>query len=316
MRKPLWIATIIVTALMGWAMAGCGTAPVPTAPEGPPVTAAAAPSTQTTARAEAEPMMQEEKASIDSSSLKKKMNLNIYLPPGYDKNAQYPVLYLFHGYGGNENSWADDMDLQSTAGKLFGNGKLRPFIIVTPYTANSFGINSSDTLTTRNGEDHGPYEDYILKDVVGYVESHYPVQKNREGRYIAGLSMGGYVALHLGLRYSDIFSRVGGTSPAIWLNAADSTIAASDIAWLYPTGETRKERDPLLLAASRDLTHTKVWLDCGTEDGYGFYEGCEKLYAALQAKGVRAEYHAYPGGHDTGYWSEHLEAMLTYLGTE
>jgi enterochelin esterase-like enzyme len=258
--------------------------------------------------------IQIQRVSFDSTYLKKKMNMNVYLPKDYDPGKKYALLYMIHGYGGHENDWERDMELPTAAGSVFESGKVKPYIIVTPDIANSYAINSSDTVSSSGDADFGPYEDYIIHDVIGYIDAHYSTAASREGRYIGGLSMGGHAALHLGFAYTDLFSKVGGHSPAVWL---EGDAAHSDMQeWLYPTKEARQQRDPLLLAESSDLSHTKIWLDCGTEDSYKFYEGTEKLYETLKAKGVQAEYHSYPGGHDAQYWSSHLEEYLIFYGAD
>lgn len=307
MKRPAGIRSTLLIALIiiAFTITGCGSIPASGTPS-EATTVKESANTKTTTAPTAAPQIQTIKVSMDSKHLGKKMNLNVYLPIDYDKNKKYAVLYLYHGYGGDENDWAEDMNLESTAGKLFLSGKVTPFIIVTPDLGNSYAINS---------EEYGDYEDYLIQDVIGYIDTNYSTIQGREARYIGGLSMGGHAALHLGFKYHDLFSKVGGFSPAVWL-MYDPGNYTDIIQWMYPTEELRKDRDPLLLAESCDLTQTMVWLDCGTEDDYKFYEGTEKLYNILKTKGVQAEYHAFPGKHEGAYWSAHLEEYLTFFGSK
>ncbi|HEX2946882.1 MAG TPA: alpha/beta hydrolase-fold protein [Clostridia bacterium] len=252
---------------------------------------------------------------LKSQTLQKDMAVNVYLPKGYSKQNKYPVLYMLHGYGGTEESWLN-MGIDKTADSLIEKGKIKPLIIVAPLIDNSYGINSAQgAAKTLGGEDRrsngneGMYEDYICKELVSWTDKKYSTVNSREGRFIGGLSMGGYVALHLGFKHNDIYSRIGGHSPALFLDEFPSDIVKN---WLYPDQSTRKERDPILIAEEKDLSNVEVYLDCGDKDGYKFYEGCEKLSGVLKGKGIKEQYHMYPGGHESSYWSSHLEEYLVF----
>lgn len=119
--------------------------------------------------------------------------------------------------------------------------------------------------------------------------------------------MGGFAAIHLAFRHPDLFSKVGGHSPAIWVKP-DRFMEA----WLFPTPDLRKERDPLQLAQTQDLKGLEVYLDCGAEDALRFYEGSELLYKALQQRGVKSQYHLRPGPHGWVYWQQHFEEYLHF----
>lgn len=240
--------------------------------------------------------------SFRSAALDRDMNLNVYLPANYDPEQRYPVLYLVHGYGGDERAWID-LGIDKAADRLIADGKIKPLIIVTPEMNNSYGINSSQ----------GMYEDYLAKDVVGYVDANYSTIADRSGRSIGGLSMGGFISLHTAFLHPDLFSKVGGHSPAVFVDDWSTTGGVNGLkAFLYPTDELRRERDPLLLAETLDLSTLDVYLDCGDQDYYKFYEGSEKLYKLLQSKGVSVQYHHKPGEHDGAYWTSMAEDYLLF----
>lgn len=252
---------------------------------------------------------------IKSSLLEKDMRINVYLPKGYSKTEKYPVLYMFHGFGGHEDLW-QAYGLTTKADELIENKKIPPMIIAMPAIENSYGINSSEVpVRDSHGYDLGMYEDYICKEVIGYIDSTYSTDPSRESRYIGGVSMGGYVALHLAFAHADLFSKAGGHSPAIWHGTAQENESLT-VPWLYPNDGLRRERDPLILAKEKDLSKVKVYLDCGTEDSYKFYEGCELLYNTLKEKGVRAEYHTAPGGHEDPYWKANIENYLMFYASK
>ncbi|MBO9598012.1 MAG: esterase family protein [Cohnella sp.] len=243
-----------------------------------------------------------QRVSFRSEALDRKMNMNVYLPADYDPEQRYPVLYLIHGYGGDEKAWTD-LGIDKTADRLIADGKIKPLLIVMPAMNNSYGINSSQ----------GKYEDYLAEDVVSYVDAHYGTIADRSGRSIGGLSMGGFISLHTAFLHPDMFGKVGGHSPAIFVDDWSTTGGVNGLkAFLYPTEEARRERDPLLLAETLDLSTLEVYLDCGEQDYYKFYDGSEKLYKLLQSKGVPAQYHHKPGEHDGAYWMSMEEDYLKF----
>ncbi|QNU68094.1 esterase [Ruminiclostridium herbifermentans] len=252
------------------------------------------------------------KITISSVALQKEMRVNVYLPKEYSQNKKYPVLYLIHGYTGNEDSWFPDLQVERKADKLIENKEIEPLIIVSPQIDNSYGINS-EVFSIENGIapshfDKGMYEDYLYKELIPYIDANYSTIASKEGRYIGGLSMGGWVALHMAFTYTDMFSKVGGHSPAIFIDQ----YPGSAMAFLYPTEKLRNERDPIRVAESKDLTSLKVFLDCGDNDSYQFYEGCEQLNEILKSKGVDSQYHLSAGEHDGAYWEANVEKYLKF----
>lgn len=246
--------------------------------------------------------------SIQSKALGKDMTLSLYLPKGYDEKKKYPVLYVYHGFNGNETNWMPGIGIEKKADELIASGKINPIIIVAPQADNGYGLN-----TPKVGIG-GQYEDYITQEVIQFVDSHLSTISTREGRYIGGQSMGGFISLHSAFRHPDLFSKVGGHMPAVWL---DDFSKAGDLkSFLYPTNELRKERDPLIIAKTADLQQLKVYLDSGDQDDYKFYEGTEKLHQLLIQRGIQSEYHNSAGKHDSNYIRANVERYLIfYAGT-
>jgi enterochelin esterase-like enzyme len=261
-----------------------------------------------------------QKLTFQSESLDHEMRLNVYLPAGYSPSERYPVLYMIHGYGGNETSWTDGVRIGNAADRLIEQGKIVPLIIVSPELDNSYGLNSAEEYTVSAPGDPnttymGKYEDYVYKDVVKYVDGHYSTIAGREGRFIGGSSMGGFISLHTAFLHPDLFSKVGGHSPALFVDDWSAVGGENGLkAFLYPNDELRQSRDPLILAKSLDLSKLQVYLDCGDQDGYKFYEGSDQLYKTLQSRGVASEYHLNAGKHDNDYWSSMMDTYLIFYG--
>lgn len=136
----------------------------------------------------------------------------IYLPPGYDTNPnmRYPVLYLHIGFGYNGSEWFDILKLNLTLDNLIEQGKINPFILVSPDNKNSFG---GSWLT--NSSLAGNWEDFNVVDVVNYIDNNYRTIPKPESRGISGYSMGGHGAVKFALKYPDIFGFLYSISGAL-----------------------------------------------------------------------------------------------------
>lgn len=252
------------------------------------------------------------KVIFSSKILNKDLGVNIYLPIGYSAEKKYPVLYMFHGYSGNEDTWFPELKMEQKADAMIQNNEITPLIIVAPMIENSYGMNTSadsdanDMLASYFSR--GNYEDYICKEIIPYIDSTYSTIASKEGRYVGGLSMGGLAAIHLAFSHIDMFSKVGGHSPAIFIDSNYDN--AMD--FIYPTEGLRTERDPLIVANNKDLSGLKIYLDCGDEDSGLFYVGSEQLYNILKPKGVDVQYYLNKGNHDGAYWGSHIEDYLKF----
>jgi S-formylglutathione hydrolase FrmB len=244
----------------------------------------------------------------------------VFLPASYStpeaKARRYPVLYLLHGLGGNEQSaavsgeWTKLQDLRR-------DHKVGDFLVVTPDGSNTFYINSRDSKTL--------YGDFILREFIPFIERTYRVRTGRAARGITGFSMGGYGALRLGFAHPELFGSVSTHSAALMrdppegVNAGASAgnLAARVLTNVFGNPIDQKFWDlnsPFLLARKNStlLAKTNIYFDCGTEDSYGFYHGASELDQALNSLKIRHEFHLYPGGHSVSYLLAHLEASYEF----
>lgn len=138
-------------------------------------------------------------------------DVSVYLPPGYaSRVVRYPVVYLLHGYTGTDRGWMnpDYVGLPEMMDRLIEHHVIEPMIIVMPNCFNRFG-GSMYTNSVLSGD----WEDFIARDLVGYIDAHYRTVANMNGRGIAGHSMGGYGALRIGMDHPEIFAAAYGMSP-------------------------------------------------------------------------------------------------------
>ncbi len=245
---------------------------------------------------------------VTSAILQRGMPVRVYLPPGYSRRRAYPVLYLFHGQLENQAMW-EDLGLFAEASALIEAGEIRPLIIVTPYIDNSFGVNTGSAWMTSDPRGfkvrypEGRFEDYILREMMPTIERKFAIHARRETRWIGGISMGGFAALHAAFRHPERFGRVGAHSPAL---------PPPHWNWLFPDFDTIRDRHPQLLAATRDLHGMAIYLDCGTEDDYGFHTQVQQLGETLKTRDATLQLALQPGRHNRAYWAAHLADYLRF----
>lgn len=249
---------------------------------------------------------------VVSEVLKTNMGFDIYLPKDYDATIKYPVLYTLHFFDGNQHTLLGGlMSVNSNADTLIADNKIQPMIIVAPDYKNSFAVNTTlEQGAAATGAAIGLYKDYLINELIPYVDAHYSTITEREGRFIDGYSMGGFAALHIGFSHPELFARIGAHSAAFWDYAADD-LYTDRRDWLYPTAELRKERDPFLLAKTQDLTSTQVYVDVGTSDALAGVN--ERFYLSLLGLGITAEWRTSTGGHTLAYWRSNTDNYLLFF---
>ena len=135
-----------------------------------------------------------------SPAVDRTMKYNILLPRDYESSSQrYPVLYLLHGLTQNYTAWG------LSNGSPFYAGLYADLIVVMPDVGNSWYVNWAENA----GGQKNDWEDYIVRDVVNHVDWNFRTIARREGRAIAGLSMGGYGSITLGLRHPEMLGLSG-----------------------------------------------------------------------------------------------------------
>ena len=237
------------------------------------------------------------------------------LPPGYDGDAaRYPVLYFLHGLFENEMSWSERSGQETWEG-LMSQGKTGKFIVVMPDGGESFYINSFDG--------HERYEDFFIQELVPAVDGKYRTVANRNARGISGVSMGGFGALHLGMRHPDVFGSASAHSAA--LVAKFPNPIPTDGRWGFyarvlqkPFGAPLNEayfdaNNPLTLAEHPEkFANLKLYFDCGDQDRYGFDAGAKELDRILTSKGFAHQFTLRPGNHGWSYLDDYLHFSLEF----
>lgn len=249
---------------------------------------------------------------VPSAALGRTMVAAVYLPPGYTPAQHYPVLYLFYGYGGYPDAWFDaGLAINRTADKLIAASAIEPLLIVAPDYDNSFAINAAPGQASDGGVSAGAYEDYLVGELLPLIDARFSTDARPVRRYIGGISMGGFAALHLALRHPALFSKVGAHSAALWdYSASDQFTGQRD--WLYATPALRAQRDPLQLANTASMDGQVFYLDVGNADLLRRQD--EAMARALRERGATVDFQVGSGAHDAGYWRSQLENYLRFYG--
>ena len=243
---------------------------------------------------------------FESKLLRRKMPYQVILPVGYTEGdgQKYPVIYLLHGLNGDYTNWPRRTGLVEFSEQY-------RFIIVTPEGGNSW-------YTDREADPTQKYETYIIEELLPEIESHFATINDREHRMIAGLSMGGYGAVKLGLKHPDKFSLVGSFSGAV---AAASETEQTDgalgraIDKVFGVGDTETRRANDLGGIVREASPATIqnlpfiYMSCGTEDG--FLRSNRDLREMLIEKKIPHEYRERPGDHNWKYWDVEIREFLS-----
>jgi enterochelin esterase-like enzyme len=223
-----------------------------------------------------------ETVEYDSTTVGNKRKTLVYLPPGYSADTKYPVLYLLHGIGGDEEEWHQQGHPEIILDNLFADKKAVPMIVVLPNGRAQANDRAEGNIMAA-APAFATFEQDLLKDLIPFIQSKYSTQTNRENRALAGLSMGGGQSLNFGLAHLDTFAWIGGFS------CAPNTKMPEE---LVP--------DPAKATAMLKL----LWISGGDKDGLIGFGQRTHLY--LKEKNVKHIWNVDSGGHDFAVWKNNL----------
>ena len=240
----------------------------------------------------------------DSPGLGIDRRITIYTPPGYESSkTNYPVLYLLHGAGGDEEAWIALGRTAQIMDNLIAEGKAKPMIVIMPNGNASqdaapgegnTGFYKPQFMAPRTME--GSYEAAFM-DIVKFVEKNYRVNAKKESRAIAGLSMGGFHSMHISRFYPNTFDYVGLFSAAI-MPRADAT--AKVYSNIDETLKVQKENGTKL-----------YWIAIGKTDF--LYQANVDFRKKLDGMGMKYEYVESEGGHIWRNWRVYLSQFAPKL---
>lgn len=256
-----------------------------------------------------------QRVTLESKLLGRAIDYSILYPINYQRagNAEkkFPVVYLLHGYTGHHTNWIERtrVALYATHYDLF---------IVMVEGENGW---YTDSATVPNDK----FESYILQELMPDVEKRFRVSAERDGRAIAGLSMGGYGALKFGFKYPSRFGMVASMSGALgaasWTDSDLKNLEAvrqSLLKTLGPIGSsTRLQNDLLKLTREVSADGIKllpvIYFDCGTEDR--LFPTNRSYADLLVERKIPHEFRQLPGNHSWPYWDQQVREILSLAAT-
>ena len=240
----------------------------------------------------------------DSPALGLERRMTVYTPAGYETSGKrYPVLYLLHGMGGDEEAWISLGRTAQILDNLIAQGKAKPMIVVMP--------NGNASQEAAPGESsrgmvpptmqlpktmEGSYEQ-AFPEIVKFIDKNYRTIKSKSGRAIAGLSMGGFHSLHISKQYPDMFNYIGLFSAAIMPNKEVSS----------PIYENMEEK----LKVQFDKNPALYWIAIGKTDF--LYKANEEYRKLLDEKGYKYTYYESDEGHIWKNWRIYLTEFVPML---
>lgn len=242
----------------------------------------------------------------NSTSLKLYRRMYVYTPAGYeDTSNKYPVLYLLHGGGGDEDQWTTLARATYIMDNLIAGGKAKPMIVVmTNGNANqTSAVTDWPDVTDKNisGSGGGMTEEFpnsIVKDVIPYVEKHYRVLANKENRAIAGLSMGALQTQITSVNNPGMFDYTGVFSIGIQTEFGDLTTRLT------------KAYDENLDKIKKS-GYKVFFVGVGKDDFV--YEGVQLLRKKLDEHSFKYIYRETSGGHTWANWRIYLSEFAPML---
>jgi S-formylglutathione hydrolase FrmB len=190
----------------------------------------------------------------------------VILPAGYESLTNVPVLYLLHGYGGNYKSWLQVKPELPDLATQYG------IIIVCPDGKNSWYWDSPVNPKVR-------YETYVSGELVNYMDKNYKTRRDKSGRAVTGLSMGGHGGLWLGIRHPSVFGACGATSGGVDIRPFPDNWEMKNALGNYNENSDRWDNHTVIRQLHLVKPGLAIIIDCGTEDF--FYEVNERLHREM-----------------------------------
>lgn len=232
----------------------------------------------------------------DSKILGINRRLTVYTPYGYETNpkAKYPVLYLLHGAGGDEEAWLSMGRMAQILDNLIEKGLAKPMIVVMPngnpnqQAAQTFGLPTTEK-DWRNPENRNLYVKSLVEEIVPFIEKNYRTVAKKSHRAIAGLSMGGGHTIAASGMYPDMFDYICPLS----------------------MGAHKSDELSAQLQGIKKAGYKLYWLACGNTDF--LFDQANELDKALTENGLEHTYFVSEGGHVWANWRLYLNTFAPLL---
>jgi S-formylglutathione hydrolase FrmB len=237
---------------------------------------------------------------VYSQSMQKNIRTVIVTPDNYTSAKELPVVYLLHGYSGNHLDWITKAKGFEKAADQYN------LIIVCPDGGyGSWYWNSPVDPKSQ-------YETFVSDELVKAIDAKYKTIKDRTGRAITGLSMGGHGALYLAIRHQDVFGAAGSMSGGVDIRPFPNNWDMAKQLGTYGEQPERWEKNTVInmlnLLTPNSLA---IIIDCGTDDF--FFKVNENLHQQLLYRNIPHDFISRPGAHTWPYWTNAVKYQLLFM---
>ncbi len=243
-----------------------------------------------------------------SPTLNLTRRMYVYTPPGYEgSTSRYPVLYLLHGAGGDEDAWTTLGRAPQILDNLIAQGKAKPMIVVmTNGNPGQAAVPGEGYPVPGGAEQAGPggmaagrFEESIIKDVVPYIESSYRTLSGKANRALAGLSMGGMQTMNTTFNNPGFCNYIGVMSMGLMRG-----MPGREDVDPYPDIDNQIE-------GLKKSGYKLYWIGCGADDF--LYQSVKDLLAKLDEHDFDHIYRESTGGHTWTNWRIYLSELAPLL---
>ena len=237
---------------------------------------------------------------IYSKSMQKNIKAVIVIPDNYASTKELPVVYLLHGYSGNHLDWITKAKGFEKAADQYN------LIIVCPDGGyGSWYWNSPVDPKSQ-------YETFVSDELVKAIDAKYKTIKDRTGRAITGLSMGGHGALYLAIRHQDVFGAAGSMSGGVDIRPFPNNWDMAKQLGTYAEQPERWEKNTVINMLNLLTPNAlAIIIDCGTDNF--FYEVNENLHQHLMYRNIPHDFITRPGAHTWPYWTNAIKYQLLFM---
>ena len=234
---------------------------------------------------------------VYSEAMKKNVQVVVVSPD--NNHVPKPVVYLLHGYGGNAKTWL------SMKPELKDIADRDGLIFVCPDGKNSWYWDSPKDPSYR-------YETFVSSELIKYIDSEYPTVKDRSGRAITGLSMGGHGAMWLSFRHKDVFGAAGSTSGGVDIRPFPNNWEMSKQLGSESDNQEVWNRHTAITQIDRIKNgELAIIFDCGYSDF--FFEVNNDFHKKLLKYKIDHDFLVRPGSHNGEYWKNSIDYQIMFF---
>ena len=252
---------------------------------------------------------------VHSDILGEDVAVNVYLPTGYDAQAErlYPSVYLLHGLTDTYTAWEEEGQMKDVADQLIASGEAARMIVIMP------NAGDPDVHNKWNGYFNMPgrrYEDFFFEELIPEMEKRFRIQGDKQHRAIMGLSMGGGGSTVYSQRHPEMFSSCYAMSAWLDNNEPRVTKEEDKLDKFYLVSKSVRDHSAIDFVAQADeatlakLRTVKWFIDCGDDDF--LLDLSVKLYQEMRRHKVPAELRVRDGWHFWEYWHQALRIALPF----